>query len=285
MVIIRKSLNRYSSHAPKREWIDEYFKYKNEFLENHSLGSAMIMRFKTFLKDSRLSDEKYHFSKTAELIEKIGLRNETSWAILFVNLSFKSQINWFVKNVGFDKTYSRDEIEKKLFDSDEKNKIILGHIWLCFGRFCDLPFSEVGMGTMTKEKGHNIEITRKPWINPDPLIILYAIYRYSECQNFKRFTLSDLIEPNQEVKGANVGEIFGIDRETFKRMLLEMSLNYPEFINASFTNDLNSIVLREDKTSDDVLQFLKVNVVLSKLSSFSKEEKGYIRSQISCRRK
>ena len=141
------------------------------------------------------------------------------------------------------------------------------------------------MGTMTKEKGHNIEITRKPWINPDPLIILYAIYRYSECQNFKRFTLSDLIEPNQEVKGANVGEIFGIDRETFKRMLLEMSLNYPEFINASFTNDLNSIVLREDKTSDDVLQFLKVNVVLSKLSSFSKEEKGYIRSQISCRRK
>ena len=285
MVIIRKSLNRYSSHAPKREWIDEYFKYKNEFLENHSLGSAMIMRFKTFLKDSRLSDEKYHFSKTAELIEKIGLRNETSWAILFVNLSFKSQINWFVKNVGFDKTYSRDEIEKKLFDSDEKNKIIMGHIRLCFGRFCDLPFSEVGLGTMTKVKGYNIEIMRKRWINPDPLIILYAIYRYSECQNFKRFTLSDLIEPNQEVKGANVGEIFGIDRETFKRMLLEMSLNYPEFINASFTNDLNSIVLREDKTSDDVLQFLKVNVVLSKLSSFSKEEKGYIRSQISCRRK
>ena len=285
MVIIRKSLNRYSSHAPKREWIDEYFKYKNEFLENHSLGSAMIMRFKTFLKDSRLSDEKYHFSKTAELIEKIGLRNETSWAILFVNLSFKSQINWFVKNVGFDKTYSREEIEKKLLDSEAKNKRAVGDIWLCFGRFCDLPFSEVGMGNMTKEKGHNTEITRSPWLNPDPLVILYSIYRYSECQNVEKFTLSELLEPNQEVEGANVGEIFGIDRETFKKMLLEMSSNYPEFINASFTNDLSCIVLNETKTSDDVLQFLKVNIVLSKLSSFSKEEKGHISPQISCRRK
>ena len=285
MVIIKKSLNRYSTHAPKREWIDEFFKYKNEFLENHSLGSDMIKNFKAFLKDSRLSDEKYHFSKTAELIEKIGLRNDNSWAILFVNLSFTPQINWFVKNVGFDKTYSREEIEKKLLDSEAKNNRAVKDIWLCFGRFCNLPFSEVGMGTMTKEKGHNIEITRKPWINPDPLVILYAIYRYSECQNVKRFTLSDLIEPNQEVKGANVGEIFGIDRETFKRMLLEMSSNYPEFINASFTNDLSCIVLNETKTSDDVLQFLKVNIVLSKLSSFSKEEKGHISPQISCRRK
>ena len=270
------SLNRYSTHAPKREWIDEYFQYKDDFENKHSLGKNMYYFFKTFLKDSRLSDEKYHFSKTAELIEKIGLRNKTSWAILFVNLSFTSQINWFVKNVGFDKTYSREEIEKKLLDSEAKNKRAVGDIGLCFGRFCALPFSEVGMGTMTKEKGHNIEITRSPWLNPDPLVILYAIYRYSESQNVNRCTLSDLIEPNQEVEGANVGDIFGIDRETFKKMLLEMSSNYPEFINVSFANDLNSIVLREDKTSDNVLQFLKVNIVLSKLSSFSgdREEAG-----------
>ena len=66
--------------------------------------------------------------------------------------------------------------------------------------------------------------------------------------------MSTLIDSNEEVEGANVGEIFGIDRETFKKMLNGMSSNYPEFINASFTHDLNSIVLREGKTSEDVLQ-------------------------------
>ena len=65
--------------------------------------------------------------------------------------------------------------------------------------------------------------------------------------------MSTLIDPTED-EGANVGEIFGIDRESFKKMLLGMSINYPEFINASFTHDLSRIVLREDKTSEDVLE-------------------------------
>ena len=252
---VKESENRYSSHAPKMEWIDEYFKYKNEFFDNHSLGINMIRHFKTFLKDSKLSDKKYHFTKTAELIEKIGLKNEISWAILFVNLAFSPQINWLVKNVKFDRTYSRDEIEKELLDCGVKTKRIVGDIWLCFGRFCDLPFSNIGMGTMGKEKGKNISITRTPWATPDPRVILYAIYKYSESvESLRNFNMSTLIDSNEDVEGANIGEIFGIDRETFKKMLNGMSSNYPEFINASFTHDLNSIVLREGKTSDDVLQ-------------------------------
>ena len=260
--IMKNNPNRYSSHGPKKEWIDEFFKYKNDFLENHSLGSGMISKFKTFLKDSKLSDEKYHFSKTAELIEKIGLKNEISWAILFVNLSFTPQINWFVKNVGFDKTYSRDEIINKLFnviniEEKEQKKVnnITSKIFSSLSRFCGLPFSNVGMGTMGKEKSTNISITRTPWATPDPRVILYAIYKYSESvESLRNFNMSTLIDSNEDVEGANIGEIFGIDRETFKKMLNGMSSNYPEFINASFTHDLNSIVLREGKTSDDVLQ-------------------------------
>ena len=260
-----KKLNRYSHHAPKKEWIDEYFKNKNDFIDSHknSLGSAMERHFKTFLKDSKLSDEKYHFSKTAELIEKIGLKNEISWAIMFVNLSFTPQINWFVKNLKFDNTYEKDEIVNKLHlsgvkkvdvDTGKKSNLA-SDIWTCFGRFADLPFGNIGIGTMGKEKGKNISITRTPWATPDPRVILYAIYKYSESvESLRNFNMSTLIDSNEEVEGANVGEIFGIDRETFKKMLNGMSSNYPEFINASFTHDLNSIVLREGKTSDDVLQ-------------------------------
>ena len=30
---IKSSLDRYSTHGPKKEWIDEYFRYKNDFFE------------------------------------------------------------------------------------------------------------------------------------------------------------------------------------------------------------------------------------------------------------
>ena len=39
------SLNSYSHHAPKIEWFSQYFEYKNEFDEKHSLGSQMYSFF------------------------------------------------------------------------------------------------------------------------------------------------------------------------------------------------------------------------------------------------
>lgn len=250
---IKGCLDRYSTHGPKKEWIVEYFRYKNDFLEKHSLGSGMIIRFKIFLKDSRLSDEKYNFSRTAEIVEKLGLRNSISWAILFVNLAFTPQINWFVKNVQFDKNYSRDEINKKLLGSGAKNQRAIGNIWFSFGRFMALPFGEVGIGYMEKDNGRSFSITRTPWLIPDPRVILYAIFKYSESCNSKGFNFAGLIDPNEN-EGANVGEIFGIDRDSFKKMLLEMSTDYPDFINASFAGDFSLIVLSEDKGSEDVLE-------------------------------
>ena len=33
-----KSLNCYSHHAPKADWFKQYFEYKNDFDQKHSLG-------------------------------------------------------------------------------------------------------------------------------------------------------------------------------------------------------------------------------------------------------
>ena len=37
------------------------------------------------------------------------------------------------------------------------------------------------------------------------------------------------------------------------KLLNGLSVNYPEFINASFTHDLDNITLRNDKFSEEVL--------------------------------
>lgn len=39
-----------------------------------------------------------------------------------------------------------------------------------------------------------------------------------------------------------------------EKILNGLSVNYPDFISASFTLDLDNITLKSDKTSEDVLQ-------------------------------
>jgi phosphoadenosine phosphosulfate reductase len=43
-------------------------------------------------------------------------------------------------------------------------------------------------------------------------------------------------------------------------ILLGLSARYPEFVTASFTNDLEKITLAEDKTSVDILDLLKEEI-------------------------
>ena len=50
--VTMKSLNTFANHAPKPEWIKNFFDAPKEFLTGNNLGSMQIMRFKRFLFDS-----------------------------------------------------------------------------------------------------------------------------------------------------------------------------------------------------------------------------------------
>ena len=56
--------------------------------------------------------------------------------------------------------------------------------------------------------------------------------------------------------GISPTRIFGLDYEEVKSILLGLSARYPDFIDATFTNDLDKITIK-DKTSEDVLNLFK----------------------------
>ena len=92
----------------------------------------------------------------------------------------------------------------------------------------------------------------------DNRVVLYALYKFAEkCNLDKEFNVSYLYDEDVERAGISPVRIFGLyDEEKFRSTLLGLSSAYPEFINATFTNDLQTITLR-DKTSDDVLSLFK----------------------------
>ena len=250
-----QSLNCFSHHAPKFDWMEQYFTFKNEFKDKNTLGSQMFSFFKRFLKDADLLDDN-GFTRFAEIISDIGLDENLSWALMLANLAYNPQIGWYICNISFGETMSKEYVCSMLVDSGADEKWV-NDVWSSLARILDLPFSHVGLGEMVKEKNKAVALYRTGWQVPDERVILYSLYQFSEkCGNFKQFTLTRLLDTSIESDGISPTQIFGLNRDTMEKILNGLTFNYPDLIEARFTLGLDNITLKSDKSAEEILNEL-----------------------------
>lgn len=245
-----KSLNSFADHAPKREWLVAFFDLKEDFFTSHTLGPMMYDKFRRFLKDAGLND-KNHFTPFAEMIAQIGWETDTALGLIMVNLAYENpQIEWYIKNFDIGYYYEREKVEDMLVACDVKPKDAKS-IYKSYRRIVETPFGTIlNFGQASEE-----DLVRFKWSISDNRVVLYALYKFVEKCNLeeREFHLSYLLDEEVERDGVSPARMFGIyDEEEWKSILLGLSSRYPEFINATFTNDLKTISLK-DKTSADVL--------------------------------
>jgi phosphoadenosine phosphosulfate reductase len=246
------TLNTYSHHAPKWDWIRQYFEYKNTFGENHSLGSQMYGFFKRFLRDAQLLDSS-GFTRTAEIVEKIGIDASVSWGIILTNLSYTPQVGWFVQNTKFNEEYSRQYLSSMMLDAGAKESWT-GDIYSSLTRLVALPLGSVGLGKAIFENKKATALIRDPWVGIDPRVLLYSLYQFAEhCGGYYQFSLSDLLDDSIERDGVSPTQIFGIERERMIPLLNGLSANYSDLITVSFSLGLETINLNSEKSAQDVL--------------------------------
>lgn len=249
-----KSLNTFEEHAPKPEWIDDFFKRPDEFLLSNGLGPNQQTKFKRFLTDASLVS-KNQVTDFTRLILRIGWESEQAWGLILVQLVVNNpQVQWYVSHLSVGTNYSRNYVESMLTGlglSEKMSRAIISS----FKRLCEIPFgTKINFGTAT-EKGRQIDtLVRNKSTLQDSRVILYSLYKFAEaCEGYYQFTLTRLLDFTVESAGISPAQIFGFDRDDMERFLNGLSAQYPEFINATFTHDLDKITLREDKTSADVL--------------------------------
>lgn len=250
-----KSLNSFADHAPKREWLVSFFDLKDDFFTNHTLGPMMFDMFRRFLKDAGLN-EKNHYTAFAELIGNLGWESETALGLVMINLTMDNpQIAWYVNNFDIDYYYEKNKVEDMLIACDVKPKDAKS-IVKAYKRITDTPFGD------TLNFGHvfDEDIVRCKWNITDNRVVLYGLYKFAEKCNLldsAEFHLSYLFDESIEKDGISPVRMFGIvDEEEWKSILLGLTSAYPDFINATFTNDLKTITLK-DKTSADVLNLFR----------------------------
>ena len=253
------SMDRYGNMGIELDWVRSYFKLKDEFWTSpHSLGTNMVKNLKSFLNDAEVT-AKSKFAPFGKVIDNIGIENSDAWALILCNLTYTSEFNWWVKNIDFSTTHTPDTIYAMLDDSMSKNS--RSHIVSAYKNILiSIPqlSNEIGLGvcdyTLKNGKRFWNSVVRIPWENPNPLVILYSLYKFAEaCGDYHQFTLSRLLNHDLESDGVSPTEIFGLDRNQMEKILNGLTINYPDFLNASFTLDLDNITLNSEKTSQDVL--------------------------------
>lgn len=254
-----KGINRYLSVGVDAEWIKNYF------------GDS------SFEPGNRKTDVMYGFMTDAGVLKKRKLtpfgefvkshwdnQQMNMWALMLCNLVYTPAFGWFVRNIPFDEDYSEERLEVDM--GEDTTKKAKGEFWNGFKTILgtNTAFQEFGIGipeikSSTLKSGEirkkMLSIRRRAWENPDPRVILYALFKYAEaCGGAYSLTLTDLVSKTIDSEGISPVEIFGINKERFEKVLNGLTVNYPDFINASFTLGLDTITLKDDKSASDVLE-------------------------------
>ena len=257
------SLNSFANHAPKPEWIQEFFDLGNEYWDpdNNTLGKNQVPMFKRFLRECGVIDSKNLTTDLFEIGKMLGWSDVTLWGLMLANLAYNRQCRWYIENmecgVFYDRSRISDSLESEGVKKDDATSIINA-----YKRFCELPLGTVLNFGFVEEKGRQIDsLCRTKCTIEDNRVFLYSLYLFAEkCNLDKEFHISYLRDETIERDGISPLKIYGLyDEEELKSILLGLTAAYPDFINATFTNDLKTITLRE-KTSQDVLKLIKEGI-------------------------
>ncbi len=245
-----RSINSFTEHAPKSDWISDFFSDKESFFTENNLGPDQLVKFKVFLSDAELSTDN-RLSRFAQIVCSIGWETDTALGLMLINLACSNpQMGWYIKNLDIGHTYTRQNVVDMLL-TDGLLKRPAKAIAKAYKRIVETHLGTILRFGYITEKG---DLVRTKCSVGDPRVVLYGLFRFAEkCGDYKEFTLATLLNDSIDRDGISPSQIFGLDRNEMTSLLLGLSAKYPQFITASFTHDLEKIALDERKSSTDVL--------------------------------
>ena len=110
-----RSINSFANHAPKVEWIREFFEQGNEYWDNNTLNKKnQEPKVKRFLRESGVIDKDNQCNELYDIICKLGWESETAWGIMAANFVENPQFEWYIKKLDIGMYYERNIVSDML---------------------------------------------------------------------------------------------------------------------------------------------------------------------------
>lgn len=254
-------IDKYSTFGLREKWLNQFFDNLDNYFEsgNNDLGTKMVPAFVHWLRDAELLNRTDKTpSDIGSLLKRIhSFKINTVWEIVWINLSYNSSIvNWYVGNVEFNRSYSKNELLSML--EKEFPNYGSGTLRNPLGALIN-TFDESALGSnlklgQIKKKGNAVElISKQAYELINPISVAYSLYRYANNKKRYSLTVSEFYMSEQR---QGIYKEFGLPTEQFKNILRSLQENKHGLVRVDLVMGLDNISLREDLTYLDVLKLL-----------------------------
>lgn len=200
----KESINSFANHAPKVEWVQEFFDMGEEYWENNTLNKKnQEPKLKRFLRDGGFTDAKGITTPLFEIVSKYGYAHPVTWGLFMANFAYNKQCRWYIENMDTGVYYERSEIKKLLVNKENVKDGDADSIINAFKRLCALPLGTTFDFGYVEMNGKQIDSLCRAKCNiTDNRVILYALYVFAQkCNMDKEFHVSYLYDEEIERDG------------------------------------------------------------------------------------
>ncbi len=236
--------SRYQNFGFRSEMLDFYFKNHTDWIMKFNLGGKpMRDSMVCWLKDAALIDSSRMNTDMSQIMAGYYDKNtSTVWEVVTVNLYYGSPLfKWFIEGVSPNVCYKTEDLINELRTHDNaplsttKNSIssLLG---LLKNGYLDKSIKLVEIG---KDRVGSVT---KLW-NVSHVSyggFLYALYKFCEFNEKFELSINDLFD---DTKSGSPSEIFAIDRNRTKKMLMDLDGNSNGIVSVQFVKNLENIFI------------------------------------------
>ena len=254
------SISSYGTFGIHEEWLEEYLDAKDEFWNGNSLGNKQVSSFKAWLKDSEIVDTKYQLTEFGQYCSDMFMdERDTIWQVIWTHFCYNNPlVRWFVESIRSNQQFDRNLLVDSAIDyfggtyTETSVKYAIG-AFLQIMNPDYAPFGiEIKQGADISD-GKMKTFVREGNPNLTPKAIAYSIYRYAETKGgIRSLRVSDFYQ--NDCDGGPAFE-FGIDKVSLVKALRALNAAQNRLLTAELNMGLDSITLREDITSLDILKF------------------------------
>lgn len=252
----KKTLHTYEHFGMRKEWLMDFLFSPQDWICRNKLGNRQFEAMMMWLKHAELitGDKKsLVITPLGERLARRGADDLVTWAVIWANLIRNSTpVQWYVTTVPWGAIITKIELVDKIgeiytqSESTRKNAITA-----LIGLLIKTPLgNELGLGEEIESgKRTGGALYKKGWDNPEPIAILYSLYRYAEKTGRYELTVHELYE------GADEGPytLFGISQDKLKGILNGLSTRGDGFIRVNIVRDLDNIFLDDTRSAIEVL--------------------------------
>lgn len=253
------SISSYGTFGIHEEWVQEYLDSKEDFWNGNSLGNKQVSSFRAWLKDSEIVDAKYQLTPFGQYCSDMLMdERDTIWQVIWIHFCYNNPlVHWFADSIRANQQFDRALLIDSAIDyfggtyTDTSVKYAIGAFMQILNPDY-APFGfEVKQGVdISDGKMKNFVREGNPLLTPKT--IAYSIYRYAEVKGVRSLRVSDFYQ-----EGCDGGPAFefGIDKASLIKILRTLNAAQNRLLTAELNMGLDSITLREDITSLDILKY------------------------------